>query len=100
DEDRVLRVAFVDPALCGGGVEIAHRLGVALDRLAGDSHTHPGDSGEGHGRRDQVRPGCEDARRALGPPLLLDRRERILELWTQTACFEWPSSTQRCAAAA
>ena len=72
-------MASVDPARGGRGVEVAHRLAVVLDRLARDPDPHPGDVLDDQGRRDHVAVTREDPRRALGAPLRLDRRDRVLE---------------------
>ena len=83
-EDGVLPVARVDPALGRRRVEVAHRLAVALDCLAGHPGPHPGDPAEGDRRGDQVAAaGRKRPRGAFGSPLLLDRREWIGELRKQ-----------------
>ena len=60
DEGGVLRVASVHPARGGRGVEVPHRLAVALDRLARNPDPHPGDVA---GRPGALRSRSRDARR-------------------------------------
>ncbi len=80
----MLPVALVDPALSRRRVEVAHRLAVALDRLAGYSGPHPGDPAEGDRRGDQVAAARrEHPRSAFRAPLLLDRGERVGDLREQ-----------------
>jgi hypothetical protein len=71
-EDGVLPVPCLDPALRGGGVQVARELGVARHRVPGDPDPEPRRTALRLRRADQVAAGREDAGRALGAPLLLE----------------------------
>ena len=83
------RKPVVGPALRGRSVEVAHRLGVAVDRESGDARAHRrGGCSDRERRRDEVADGLPAAGRehaggALGAPLALELGEGVGELRQQ-----------------